>query len=108
MRITPFKNHPGGAASDFGRSLSEVITPKYIESLPPPYLADYFEFPPGVKYDDESKLHMAQPIPEDVFFAAGPPGVILVSRPWAYDTDTGHIYMCNGNQDTVGNFFYDW
>jgi prepilin-type N-terminal cleavage/methylation domain-containing protein len=98
-------NHTDGVPAT--ESLSAVLAPTYIAKVPTPYLADTFLFA-GINYDESARTHMAANPPEDVVFARGVPGALVVDRPYVYDPTDGHVYICSGNYDVAGNFFYNW
>ena len=73
-----------------------------------PFLSDHAEFLPGLFYDTEAKINMAQVPPNDVVFLGGAVGFPVLNRPFVYDQTNGHIYFCNGNYSVAGDFYYDW
>jgi len=105
---TAFFNHANGVGSLDGSSISTVLTPAYLSRMPVPYLADHFNFVPGLNYDTQAKINMATVPPNDIVFFAGPPQALLVNRPYVYDPTNGNIYYCNGNYNISGDFYYSW
>lgn len=106
----PMAGHsPGFPAADEALSLS--LAPKYIEKLPTPKLVERLGTFNGLNltYDNEASQWMGQSPPRDVVIIYGPPGPTpFINRPFVYDPDTGHIYLCNGNFDLTGQRFYEW
>lgn len=103
-----YLNHADGVGSLDGSSLSRIISPVYMQKVPTPFLSDHFNFVPGLNYDVQAKINMAQVPPLDIVFVSGPPQAILVDRPYVYDPTTGSVYYCDGNYSVAGEFYYAW
>lgn len=107
----PLNGTPDGAADFYGTSLTEVLVPRYIEKIPIPKLSErvagFNEL--GLNYDSEARSNLSLSPPRDVFILRGPQGYTpFVNRPWIYSPSDGVIYICNGNYDTAGDYFFNW
>lgn len=102
-----YNGWPDGVPAD-GINLTSVLTPHYISSVPAPFLADHFPYPPGLYFDTDSQVNIAHVPPRDVVFARGAPTAILVDRPYVYDPTNGTVYICDGNYSVAGDFYYNW
>ena len=108
----PLSGTPDGLAPRDGVTLTQALTPVYIHELPVPRLlerVDGFNGFDGSSYDIEAKANLAEDPPKDVLIARGPVAYHpLINRPWAYNPIEGHLYICNGNYDVSGEYFYSW
>jgi prepilin-type N-terminal cleavage/methylation domain-containing protein len=109
----PLGGYPEGDThyTSDGLSMTSVLVPQYITHLPIPKLVDrqggYNEL--SVSYDAAAKSFMSSTPPQDVFIVWGPAVYTpFLNSPYAYDNQTGHIYIPNGNYDVGGNYFFNW
>jgi prepilin-type N-terminal cleavage/methylation domain-containing protein len=109
----PLSEYPEGDTfyTNDGLSLTSVLVPKYIDTIPTPKLLDRQGEFNGISgsFDNEANAMMQKDPPQDVFIVWGPADYTpLLNSPYAYDNRQGQIYYPNGNYDTGGNYFYMW
>lgn len=107
--VWPLSGVPDGAADFFGVSLGDALVPRYMEEIPTPELRDraggFNEL--ALDYDLEAAANLAAN--KDVFVLRGPQQYTpFVNRPWVYSPTDGVLYLCNGNYDTAGDYFFNW
>jgi|GEM_PF-6579317 len=108
----PLSNYPIGNIhyTVHGKSLTGAIAP-YMETVPTPVLRDPNPTYNGlsVHYDGAAESSMNMSPPNDVFIIQGEAAYTpLLNSPFAYDNQRGWLYICNGNYDTSGMYFFDW
>lgn len=110
--LWPMSGIPDGYGDANNVSLTQVLTPKYIERIPRPRLDERVGSFNGMvmSYDDQVNTWFSYNPPKDVVILRGPAGPTpFINRPFVYDPDTGLVYLCNGNYDHNGDTpFYMW
>jgi prepilin-type N-terminal cleavage/methylation domain-containing protein len=108
----PMAGIPDGYADANNVSLTQVLTPRYIERIPKPRLAERVGSFNGLNlvYDDQVNAWFEYSPPKDTVILRGPAAPTpFINRPFVYDPDTGLLYLCNGNYDHSGVAqFYSW
>lgn len=110
--LWPLKNYPGGPVTD-GNSLTTMLTPRYMATVPIPRVVDNMPDYNGLSfsYDSHAINLMTQNPVSDVWIVAGQPADWTpgVEGPYGYDYESGAIYYANGNYDAQGtHYIYEW
>ncbi len=110
--VWPMSGTPDGYGDTYGVSLTQALTPRYIDTIPKPRLLERVGSFNGLNlvYDDQVDEWFTYDPPRDVVILHGPASPTpFVNRPFVYDPDTGLLYLCNGNYDHTGETqFYLW
>jgi prepilin-type N-terminal cleavage/methylation domain-containing protein len=109
----PLEGYPPGNShyTADGLSFSAVLVPKWIDYIPIPLLKDQINNINGVagNWDVQVTYLMTKNPPDDVYILPGKQDYTpLLVSPYAYDNQTGIVYIPNGNYDLDARYFYNW
>jgi len=112
----PFSEYIGTDYEGFvdmdGKSLTQVLVPRYLPNLPIPQLRDNcitYNGIPDALFDADVMALMTQSPIVDVYIQHGPAAeTAMLSVPYVFDNKTGIVYYPDNNLDTTGVAFYNW
>lgn len=107
----PMRSVPDGYSDVYNQSLYQTLVPLYMGKIPTPKLLERVGSFNGmdVLYDDQASYWMSLNPPRDTVILRGSVGPTpFIDRPYVYDPDRGHVYLCNGNYDSIGARFFTW